>query len=61
MPFIQYKSSRIVIIGPRSSDDPKWPRVVRPVLTRSRHTICRLCTKEGKLDEVVITKAKHSA
>ncbi|XP_057381358.1 methyltransferase-like protein 17, mitochondrial [Daphnia carinata] len=46
--------------GPRSETDSRWPRVVRPVLTRSGHTICRLCTNEGKLEEIVVTRSKHS-
>lgn len=46
--------------GSRSETEPRWPRVVRPVLTRSRHTICRLCTNEGKLEEIVVTRSKHS-
>jgi len=45
--------------GEREKTEPQWPRVVRPILPRSRHTICRLCTKEGQLSEVVITRSKH--
>lgn len=37
-----------------------WPRMVRPTQVRSRHTRCKLCTHRGKLEEVVITKRKHS-
>ena len=48
------------IKGERGEADPQWPRVVRPVLLRSRHTICRLCTKEGQLQEVVVTRSKHN-
>uniref|UniRef100_A0A1B0C547 Methyltransferase-like protein 17, mitochondrial n=1 Tax=Glossina palpalis gambiensis TaxID=67801 RepID=A0A1B0C547_9MUSC len=36
-----------------------WPRIVRPTLVRSRHAICRMCTSEGKLQEVIFTKSKH--
>eukprot|EP00057_Strongylocentrotus_purpuratus_P032665 XP_788426.2 PREDICTED: methyltransferase-like protein 17, mitochondrial [Strongylocentrotus purpuratus] len=37
-----------------------WPRVVKPVLKKSRHIICRLCCDDGSLREAVFTKAKHS-
>uniref|UniRef100_A0A1B0CI71 Putative methyltransferase-like protein 17 n=1 Tax=Lutzomyia longipalpis TaxID=7200 RepID=A0A1B0CI71_LUTLO len=36
-----------------------WPRIVRPVLVRSKHSICRMCTKEGRLQEIIFTAAKH--
>ncbi|XP_076061612.1 ribosome assembly protein METTL17, mitochondrial [Oratosquilla oratoria] len=36
-----------------------WPRVVRPVLQRSRHVIARTCTPEGILQEYVCTKTRH--
>lgn len=37
----------------------QWPRLVRETLVKTRHTFCRLCTKEGNLQEVVITPGKH--
>lgn len=47
--------------GARADDDTiDWPRIVRPTLVKSRHTRCRLCTHRGKLEEVIITKRKHS-
>ncbi|KAJ8929170.1 hypothetical protein NQ314_018165 [Rhamnusium bicolor] len=30
-----------------------------PALVRSKHTICRVCTANGKLDEVIFTARKH--
>ena len=43
-----------------SDDDTShWPRIVRPVLSRSRHVICRLCCPGGQLEEAIITRAKH--
>ncbi|XP_018331996.1 methyltransferase-like protein 17, mitochondrial [Agrilus planipennis] len=45
--------------GKRSSEAPSWPRVVREVLVRSKHSICRLCTKEGNLQEIIFTANKH--
>ncbi|XP_031627853.1 methyltransferase-like protein 17, mitochondrial [Contarinia nasturtii] len=43
-------------------DDPtmNWPRLVRPTQVRTRHTRCKLCTHRGKLEELVVTKGKHS-
>lgn len=52
-----------VIFKKGSRDDDKtidWPRMVRPTQVRTRHTRCRFCTHRGELEEVVITKAKHS-
>lgn len=40
-------------------DSETWPRIVRPVLARSKHTVCRFCTKNGDLQEVVFTSAKN--
>ncbi|ALC40217.1 CG13126 [Drosophila busckii] len=36
-----------------------WPRIVRPTLVRSKHSICRTCTAAGNLQEVIFTAAKH--
>lgn len=36
-----------------------WPRIVRPTLVRSKHSICRLCTEGGNLQEVIFTASKH--
>ena len=45
--------------GERPADDPKWPRLVRAPIVRSGHTICRLCTAEGELKEIIFSKGKH--
>ncbi len=46
--------------GPTTNNEnDAWPRIVRPTLVRSKHTICRMCTKNGKLEEVIFTQAKH--
>lgn len=42
-----------------SSPDQNWPRLVRPVLVRKKHSVCRLCTANGKLEEVVFSASKH--
>ncbi|KAH8329503.1 hypothetical protein KR074_012153 [Drosophila pseudoananassae] len=45
--------------GPPSDSSRSWPRIVRPTLVRSKHAICRVCTGEGNLQEVIFTKSKH--
>jgi ribosomal protein RSM22 (predicted rRNA methylase) len=45
--------------GTPNAECDRWPRLVRPTLVRSKHTICRLCTQQGKLQEVIFTQAKH--
>ncbi|PSN51932.1 Methyltransferase-like protein 17 [Blattella germanica] len=45
--------------GARPQDDQQWPRIVREPLVRRKHTVCRLCTAAGKLEEVVFTASKH--
>ena len=44
--------------GDRPEDDCQWPRIVRPVLKRSKHVICRLCTASGELEEQIFTTSK---
>lgn len=39
--------------------DAEWPRLVRPTLVRSKHTICRMCTAAGRLEEVIFTQRQH--
>ncbi|XP_050311793.1 methyltransferase-like protein 17, mitochondrial [Anthonomus grandis grandis] len=41
------------------SDQPKWPRLVRPTLVKSKHTLCRICSCKGQLEDVIFTKKKH--
>lgn len=45
--------------GKRPPEDPQWPRIVRAPLVRSGHTICRLCTAQGELKEIVFSKSKY--
>ncbi|XP_053618886.1 methyltransferase-like protein 17, mitochondrial [Plodia interpunctella] len=45
--------------GVRPSNDPQWPRVVRALIVRSGHTICKLCMAKGELKEVIFSKSKH--
>lgn len=50
-----------LVIKKGEPTDPidRWPRIIRPTLVRSKHSVCRMCTKEGNLQEVVFTQAKH--
>ncbi|KAB0803939.1 hypothetical protein PPYR_00909 [Photinus pyralis] len=43
----------------RSESDTNWPRLIEAPLVRSRHVVCRMCTNQGNLNEVVFTSAKH--
>uniref|UniRef100_A0A1A9WHI7 Methyltransferase-like protein 17, mitochondrial n=1 Tax=Glossina brevipalpis TaxID=37001 RepID=A0A1A9WHI7_9MUSC len=54
-----YYSYVILRKGLKQDSNLSWPRIVRPTLIRSRHAICRMCTSEGKLQEVIFTKSKH--
>lgn len=38
---------------------PRWPRIVRPLLKRSSHVICRLCVPSGDLKEEIFTAYKN--
>ncbi|XP_064460876.1 methyltransferase-like protein 17, mitochondrial [Ornithodoros turicata] len=40
-------------------DARSWPRIIEPVLCRSKHVICRLCCKDGSLKEIVLTKKQN--
>ncbi|KAH0552664.1 methyltransferase-like protein 17, mitochondrial [Cotesia glomerata] len=45
--------------GSSREDNDKWPRLVRETITHSRMAICRMCTSEGKLQEIIFSKGKH--
>ncbi|CAG9822967.1 unnamed protein product [Phaedon cochleariae] len=42
-----------------TNPDQKWPRIIRPTLVRHKHCVCRMCTANGKLEEVIFTASKH--
>lgn len=46
-------------VAAESDSTQQWPRLVRPTLVRSKHSICRMCTNKGKLEEIVFTQAQH--
>jgi len=46
--------------GYQDLNDEKWPRLIGEPMIRARHVICRVCTKDAKLKEVVLTRKKHS-
>jgi len=50
---------KFLFIDKRPEDDEQWPRIVRDVLKRSKHIICRMCTNSGELKEEIFTKYKH--
>ncbi|XP_017881519.1 methyltransferase-like protein 17, mitochondrial isoform X2 [Ceratina calcarata] len=45
--------------GERPENDINWPRIVRPVLKRSKHVLCRVCTASGELQEHIFTTWKN--
>ncbi|KAF7281056.1 ribosome assembly protein METTL17, mitochondrial [Rhynchophorus ferrugineus] len=45
--------------GKRNEYNKQWPRIIRPTLVRSKHTICRMCTANEKIEEVIFTAKKH--
>ncbi|KAG9487204.1 hypothetical protein GDO78_007200 [Eleutherodactylus coqui] len=45
--------------GPVGENDSHWPRVVAPVLRRTRHVHCNTCCSDGKLHHDIITARRH--
>lgn len=37
----------------------QWPRLINPTLVRHKHSICNLCTSEGKIEQAVFTASKY--
>ncbi|XP_029836159.4 methyltransferase-like protein 17, mitochondrial [Ixodes scapularis] len=66
-PFLlqKKKSARLnysYVVLQRSGSLPAehdWARLIRPVLCRSNHVVCRVCCHDAKLREFVFTKARH--
>ncbi|GIY56883.1 methyltransferase-like protein 17, mitochondrial [Caerostris extrusa] len=40
-------------------DENSWPRIIQPVMRKSRRAICRMCCNDGKFKELTITKNKN--
>ncbi|KAL1517170.1 hypothetical protein ABEB36_000969 [Hypothenemus hampei] len=57
--ILNERYSYIVLKKGNRTENLGWPRIIRPVMRRSKHTICRLCTANGKLEEVIFTAKKH--
>ncbi|KAH1010608.1 hypothetical protein HUJ05_004877 [Dendroctonus ponderosae] len=51
--------SYVVLKKGDHSNDLNWPRVVKPILVRTKHSVCRICTANGKLREVIFTAKRH--
>ncbi|XP_029032389.1 methyltransferase-like protein 17, mitochondrial isoform X1 [Osmia bicornis bicornis] len=45
--------------GKRSENDNQWPRIISPILKRSKHVVCRMCTASGKFEEQIFTAWKN--
>lgn len=45
--------------GKRDSLEDEWPRLVRETMVKSKHSICKMCTANGNLTEVIFTASKH--
>jgi hypothetical protein len=47
------KNFEYIFLGHSRNDESNWPRLVEQPIKRSHHVICRFCTHNGKLEEVV--------
>lgn len=64
---VKYELYSYVVIEKKKNDSAaatsdetrEWPRLVRPTLVRARHSVCRMCTKKGTLEEIIFTQAQH--
>ncbi|GFR27424.1 methyltransferase-like protein 17, mitochondrial [Trichonephila clavata] len=45
--------------GPKPKDSITWPRLVEPVIKKSRFVICRICCNNGRISELTLSKHKH--
>lgn len=45
--------------GKREPDDPQWPRILEPVLVRTEHSHCRICTAHGTYEDICFSKSRH--
>ena len=43
----------------REDSSSDWPRIVEEPICHKKSLICRVCTNRGKLEEIMLTKAKH--
>ena len=46
-------------IGDRNFNEVQWPRIIlHDPLLRPRHSVCKVCTTDGKVAQVILTKSK---
>ncbi|XP_006821201.1 ribosome assembly protein METTL17, mitochondrial-like, partial [Saccoglossus kowalevskii] len=45
--------------GQRSKGCNEWPRLIRPVLVKSKHIHCHMCCHDGRIHHTVLTASKH--
>lgn len=56
----QDRFSYVVMKKGECNDEEKYPRVLQEPMLRSKHIICKVCTKYGVLMDFTGTKRKHS-
>lgn len=60
---MRYEPYSYVVLEKQRADgdqeESAWPRLVRQTLVRSRHTICRMCTADARLQEIIFTQRVH--
>lgn len=47
--------------GRRNTDVEEYPRLVQEPLLRKNHITCRTCSKNGSLQELIVTKKRHGS
>ncbi|XP_064394511.1 methyltransferase-like protein 17, mitochondrial [Halichondria panicea] len=45
--------------GPRNHDEGVDGRILQPTKKRTKHILCKLCTRQGEVKDVILTKSKH--
>ncbi|XP_046843294.1 methyltransferase-like protein 17, mitochondrial [Xenia sp. Carnegie-2017] len=58
--FNELFSYVVLCKGERNKQDLNWARLLRPVRLREKHIICDYCSKNGTLEQKILTKRKDS-